>query len=106
MKDNNNFNRVYEDLIDKHTRKVIVYADAENYICYDKERKIRADRETIVDLFIKGMIVGELEEGSYGVPIGISSGTTPGSYAALSFLKPDADGGIQVYAIYTKEYNA
>ena len=107
MKDNKNFERIYEDLIDLHTKKIVVYLNVEDsYVYVDPEFKERLDGDTLKELFLKGMLVGCME-GQYAHPIGMILYPDTGA-VAISTASVSIDGSAHVAGViaYSKEYVA
>lgn len=68
-------NKIFGDAKDKYVSNVVLYGHSDNYLYLDEGHTEAVNRETLLDLCMKGLVLVSYS-GSYYAPISFTDNTT------------------------------
>ncbi len=93
--------KIFAKSEEKYVKSVILYADANKYLCYDAAGTSKVAKDELADLFKKGIIISDTD---LFVPVKFDNETTYTTVSCLAMAGSPSAMSFVVY--YSKEYTA
>lgn len=87
---------------EKFLKGVELYVNSSNVLCADADGEVTVDKATVVNLFVKNLLVLVVSGAKY-VPVALD---VTGTYADVTYLAEGSQAAVTAAHAYSKEYTA